>query len=201
MAQTTPQAQKQKSINLILPPGIGSFVTLLEPKPDDKGKMWFSLTLLYGKSRIAELEPLKKAIETVAVGFFGANAMQLMNGGVLRNPLRDGDLRYAQDAGLYKAFKNCFFVGARTSRKPQIIDAAKNEVFSDEDVYSGCLMRASVSIFGYNKAGNKGVALGLNNAQVLKKLERLDGRKSATDEFSEWTEEGSGGNGSADPLA
>lgn len=194
--QTTP-TQKQKNINLILPPGIGSFVTLLEPKPDDKGKMWFSTSLLYGKARSAELEPLRKAIETIAVGAFGDKAMQLMAGGVLRNPLRDGDLRFAQDSGLYKAFKNCWFVGARTNRKPQVIDAAKNEVFTDEDVYSGCLMRASVSVFAYNKAGNKGVALGLNNVQVLKKLERLDGRKSATDEFSEWTDESA----SSDPLA
>lgn len=186
------------------PPGIGSFVTLLEPKPDDKGKMYFSLSILFSKARTKELDPLRKLVELAAVEKFGPNAMALMQSvpPVLRNPIRDGDVMFMQDAGLYKAYKNCLFISARREAKfgkPGILDAAKNEVFTAEDVYSGCLLRASISVFAYNKAGNKGVSFGLSNVQVLRKGERLDNRKDAKEEFSEWVDPEAPG--AVDPMA
>lgn len=180
--------QVSKNLTFLTPPGIGSFVTLLEPKPDDKGKMWYSLSILISKAREKELAPLRALIETAAKGMFGPNAMQQMQGGVLRNPIRDGDQRFLADSGLYKAYKGMLYISARTNRKPQVLDAAKNPIFSDEDVYSGCMVRAHVSVFAYNKAGNRGVGLGLNHVQVLQKLERLDGRKSAEEVFTEWSD-------------
>lgn len=184
------------------PPGIGSFVTLLEPKANDKGQMYFSLSILFAKTRTKELDPLRALVQTAAVGLFGPNAMALMQSGVLKNPIRDGDAMYLQDAGLYKAYKGCFFISARRESKfgkPMIIDAAKNEVFTAEDVYSGCLLRASISVFAYNKAGNKGVSFGLNNVQVLRKGERLDNRKDAREEFSEWQDPDAPADGT-DPI-
>jgi hypothetical protein len=173
------------------PPGIGSFVTLLEPKANDKGEMFFSLSILFSKARTKELDPLRKLVEQAAVAMYGPNAPALMAAGTLKNPIRDGDVMFMQDAGLYKAYKGCFFISARRGSKfgkPMVIDAAKNEVFTAEDVYSGCLLRASISVFAYNKAGNKGVSFGLNNVQVLRKGERLDNRKDAKEEFAEWVD-------------
>jgi hypothetical protein len=54
----------------------------------------------------------------------------------------------------------------------------------------------SGSVFAYEAKGNKGVSVGLNNVQVLKRSARMDGRKAAVDEFTEWTD-----TEVADPLA
>ena len=51
------------------------------------------------------------------------------------------------------------------------------------EVYSGCKVRATLSVFAYEKAGNRGVSFGLNNVQKLDDGERLDGRLKAEDDF------------------
>lgn len=181
-------------INLITPPGIGSYVSVLEPKPDPQGKLKYSLALLIPKSRSAELDAIRKAIDTVAAAKWGPKAKAIL--ATTKYPaIRDGDAKLTQEGEPDPIYKGHFYLSIRSDRKPQVLDAKKNEVFTDEDVYSGCLLRCSIALFPYEQSGNKGIGLGLNNVQVLEKRPRLDGRKAATDEFSEWqTEE-------ADPLA
>lgn len=179
-----------KSKNLITPPGIGSYVFVLEPRADQQGKLYYSLALLVAKNREAELAPLRNLVQQVAVEKFGAKAGDLMKAGKIRNPIRDGDLEKPED----KNYKGVFFMSMKTNKKPGIIDAKKNEVFTDDDVYSGCLLRCSVNVYAYDTSGNKGVGLWLNNIQVLHKGTRLDGRKAATEEFDEYQDT------EADPL-
>ena len=40
-----------------------------------------------------------------------------------------------------------------------------------------------MSVFAYDKAGNRGISFGLNNVQKLGDGERLDGRLKAEDDF------------------
>lgn len=190
MAQSSQTGKKRVAIQL--PPGVGSYVFLVEPRANQRGQMQYSLSLVYSKTRAGELEPLRRAVAEVATARFGPRAAEEMRQNRLRSPIRDGDTDRPDD----RTYRGCLFVTARTNRKPMVIDAKKNEVFSEDDVYSGCLLRATVSVFAYDQQGNRGVSLGLNNVQVLKKLERIDGRKSAQEEFEEWSEEGGG-----DPLA
>ena len=173
---------------IILPPGIGSYVTVLEPRADQQGKMKYSLSLLITKSRSAELEPLRKLALAVATEKWGEKAASIL--AKAKYPIiKDGDAKVDDDGKVDPTYKGMLVVSLRTDRKPGVIDAMKQPVFTDEDVYSGCLMRVSGGVFAYDFQGNTGVSVGLNNVQVLKKLARIDGRKAAEDEFSEWKDE------------
>jgi hypothetical protein len=175
---------------LITPAGIGSYVSVLEPKADPQGKLKYSLALLIPKSRTKELDPLRAAIQEVAKAKWGPKAAGILQ--TTKYPaLRDGDLKMVETEEGPKVdpvYKGHFYMSLRTDRKPQVIDAAKQPVFTDEDVYSGCLMRCQVAVFPYEQSGNRGIGLGLNNVQVLKKMARLDGRLPAEQVFTEWVD-------------
>jgi len=182
---------------IILPPGTGSYVTVLEPRADLKGNLKYSVTLLIAKARTAELEPLRKLATEVAVAKWGPKGATILANA--KYPLiRDGDKKVDDEGKVDSIYKGMYYVVSRTDRKPQVIDALKNQIFTDEDVYSGCLMRISGAVFAYEAEGNKGVSVGLNNVQVLRKGPRLDGRKDATEEFTEWKDPGAA---EADPTA
>ena len=176
---------KQLVKTLITPPGIGSYMAVLEPKADPQGKMKYSLALLIPKSLASSLGPLRAAITEVAQAKWGAKAEQILK--TAKYPtIRDGDAKVDDDGKVDSTYKGHFYLSIRSDRKPQVIDGKKQPVFTDEDVHSGCLIRCSVAVFPYEQSGNRGVGLGLNNVQVLEKRTRLDGRKAAEDEFTEW---------------
>lgn len=56
-------------------------------------------------------------------------------------------------------------------------------ILDQSEAYSGCYGRISVTFFGYNSNGNRGVGAGLGNAQVLKQGASLGGRTNAADDF------------------
>lgn len=171
--------------------GIGSYVTVLSPKPDQKGKLKYSVTILIPKSRGAELEALRAEAVRVAKEKWGAKGEAIL-AAAKNKMIQDGDTYVPLSGEPDPSYKGNWFIRMRTDRKPQVIDAKKNEVFTDDDVYSGCLLRVSGNVFAYEAEGNRGVSFGLNNVQVLEKRARLDGRKAATDEFTEYN---------PDPLA
>lgn len=173
--------------------GIGSYVTLLEARPDQKGKLKYSVTILVPKSRGKELDPLRAEALEVAKAKWGAKGEAIL-AGAKNKMIQDGDNYIPQNGEPDPSYKGNWFIRMRSDRKPQIVDAKKQPIFTDEDVYSGCLLRVSGNVFAYEREGNRGVSFGLNNVQVLEKRQRLDGRKAAEDEFTEWV------NPEADPL-
>jgi hypothetical protein len=46
-----------------------------------------------------------------------------------------------------------------------------------------------VALYPFDNSGNRGVGVGLNNVMVVEKGPRLDGRKSASEEFAEYAGE------------
>jgi len=61
-------------------------------------------------------------------------------------------------------------------------------MFADpKQVYPGVIARLSVTFYTFpagERKGNRGVGVGLNNVQIIRDGERLDGRMNPTDEFS-----------------
>lgn len=183
---------------LILPPALGSWAWIFKPregkKPTDKPK--YSICLIWPKSQKELIKPLAEAVVAAAVKKFGdatkppaderARIVALLKAGKLKSPLRDGDLERPTD----KNFKGCMFANASTERTPGIVDKSAQPVFEESEAYSGCTFRASVAVFAYDRDGGKGVALGLNNLQVVSKGPRLDGRKPPEDEFAPYAEQG-----------
>jgi hypothetical protein len=67
--------------------------------------------------------------------------------------------------------------------QPGLVDQNLQRIISTDDFYSGCYARATITAYGYDKAGNKGVAFGLQNVQKLADGERFSGRTAAEDDF------------------
>lgn len=95
----------------------------------------------------------------------------------LRMPIRDGDEKE------YEQYQGKMFANAKSKLKPGIVDQNLNEIIDPSDFYAGCYARATVTVYAYDKAGNKGVALGLQNLQKLRDGQAFSGRTSATDDF------------------
>lgn len=183
---------------LILPPALGSYAFLFKPRDPIEGsppgaKPKYSIVLIWPKKEKEKLKALSDAITEVAKASFGVNkegqtvnVVELLKTGRLKNPLRDGDIDRATD----KVFQDSYFLTASSERQPGIVDKNVQRIFEDTEAYSGCTYRASVALFGFDRAGNKGVAVGLNNLQVVSKGPRLDGRKPPEDDFAGYSEEG-----------
>ncbi len=93
-------------------------------------------------------------------------------------PLNDGDEREDDDV-----FADHFYLNAKASTRPGVVDRQKNAIMDEEEIYSGVWAIVSVTFYGYDVSGNKGVACGLNNVMKFKDDERLGGRVSAERDF------------------
>lgn len=94
-------------------------------------------------------------------------------------PLRDGDTDKEDDV-----YADHFFINAKCTSRPGVVDKKRNPIMDEDDVYSGMWAVVSVTFFPYNVSGKKGIACGLNNVMKTKDDERLGGRTSAESDFS-----------------
>lgn len=94
-------------------------------------------------------------------------------------PLRDGD---EKDDDVYE---DTFYLNAKCSTRPGIVDKNKSPIVDEDEIYSGVWGIVSVTFYGYDVSGNRGVACGLNNVMKFKDGERLGGRSSAESDFAD----------------
>lgn len=102
----------------------------------------------------------------------------------IKRGIRDG----AEKADLAGYGAGTRFANITSKMKPGVIDINKNDVGPEhgnaELVFPGAWARATVSVYSYKNKG-KGVALGLQNLQILGKGERLDNRTNASEDFAD----------------
>jgi hypothetical protein len=160
-----------------------SYLAVWEPKSINGSTPKYSVSLIIPKSDKATVQKVKAAIEAA----YAEGEAKLKGNGKsvpplssLKNPLRDGDIDRPDDA----AYANAFFVNANSATAPGIVDANCNPVINRTEVYSGVFGRASISFYAFNSNGNRGIACGLNNLQVLSDGEPLGGRASAESDFA-----------------
>jgi len=154
-----------------------SYAHVFEPTSlnEDQPKK-FSVSIVVDKSDKKTLKKIREAITEAkedGKGKFGGKVPKN-----LKTPLRDGDEDREDD----EAYEGKMFLTANSNRKPQIVDENLDEIISQEEFYSGCYGRASLSFYAYDAGGSKGIACGLNNIQKLKEGERLGGQISTAEE-------------------
>lgn len=152
-----------------------SFPYLFEPKPGPDGKNpKYRMTLLFPKN--TDLSILKEALKDSIKERWGDKAPK-----GLRNPIRDGDEKSLD------GYEDHFFINVTSTMKPDIIARNGAEItagdIDDDGFYAGCYARCTLSVYSYDKAGNKGVAFGLQNVQKLAEGEPFSGRTKAKDDF------------------
>jgi hypothetical protein len=157
-----------------------SYVNIFTPTAMNESQApKYSLCILIPKSDKDTINKINAAIEEVkkiGAALWGGTAP--FN---LKTPLRDGDLERPN----YEEYAGHYFINARTTRKPGIFDINRNEIADPTEVYSGCYGRVSLDFYAYNRAGNKGVGVGLNSVMKLEDGEPLGGVRRSADDFND----------------
>lgn len=184
MANAKPNDRKVTS-----PKFRASFAWVFKPQPPMEGSTGepkYGVTMLFDAAarKTPQYEAMKKLAHAAAKEKFGDKLKPDGNGWYhgLRNPFRDG----AEKSEL-EGYEGMVFVAATTKMQPGCVDAQLNRIISDEagpeGFYSGCYARATLTAYGYDKAGNKGVTFGLQNLQKIADGEAFSGRVSAENDF------------------
>lgn len=136
---------------------------LLIPKDDDTGT----------------LKVIKDAIRAAAE----QGKQSKWNGKAPKNlatPLHDGD------ESEQEAYEGHYYLTARTSTRPQVVDTSCNDILDADEIYAGCYARATLRFYPYSASGNNGVGVLLDNVQKLGDGEPIGGGKvSAESDFGD----------------
>jgi hypothetical protein len=162
-------AEERKT--LISPKGRCAFVQLLTPRAFEESEPKFSVVMLFDKEAQASPE-FKRMVKA-----YSEERDRLYPNGApanFKSPFRNSSEKESLPP-------DCIFVSLTTTRKPETVDADGQELFESSKLYSGIYGRASMSIYGYDKKGNKGIAFGLNNFQKLDDGEKMVGTTAAQD--------------------
>ena len=160
-----------------------SYASVWEPKSINGGTLKYSVSLIVPKSDKATLQKIKAAIEAAykeGETKLKGNGKSIPSLESLKTPLRDGDIDRPDDS----AYENTYFINANSTTAPGIVDADCNPVLNRSEVYSGVYGRASITFYAFNSNGNRGIACGLQNLQLIRDGEPLGGKASAESDFT-----------------
>lgn len=156
------------------------YVNVFEPTAlNDGDTPKYNICILIPKSDTRTLEAVRKAIEAAKV--VGKSKLADKNGKIpstIKTPLRDGDEERSDDP----AYEGMMFINANSVRKPSIVDKNLNPIMSQDEFYSGCYGRASITFYAFNVQA-KGIAAGLQNLQKLEDGEMLAGGSTPEEDF------------------
>ena len=156
-----------------------SYANVWEPKSINGGDPKSSCSIIIPKSDKETVDAINAAIDCAIKEGIGKFGGKVPPKGALKLPLRDGDIDRPED----DAYAGCYFLNANSRQAPQVVDNHVQPILDQSEVYSGCYGAISVTFYGYNSNGNRGIAAGLGNIQKLKDGEPLGGRSNAADEF------------------
>ena len=151
-----------------------SFPAIFKPRGFEGSEPKYSVNMLFPKS--TDLSELKRIAKAAADEKWPNKEKRPKD---LRNPFRDGDAEKPD----WDGYQDVIFVKASSKMKPGLVDQNVQPIIEEGEFYAGCWARATITAFAYNKAGNAGVAFGLQNIQKVRDDEEFSGRGKAEDEF------------------
>ena len=156
-----------------------SYANVWEPKSINGGDPKYSSSIIIPKSDIETVNAINAAIDCAMKEGIGKFGGKIPPKGALKLPLRDGDIERDDEA-----YKGCFFVNANSVSAPQVVDRNRQPIQDLSEVYSGCYARVSINFYAFNSNGNRGIACGLNNLQLIRAGEPLGSKASAESDFA-----------------
>lgn len=167
-----------------------SYVNIFEPRASQgDGEEKYSVTLLIPKSDTSTLEKIKAAIVEARENFVakkGTNSLPAKP----NHTLHDGDGVRESGDPYGPECKGCYVITVSSKQKPVIVDAFRNEITDQGEVYSGCYGRAAINFYGYNSNGKKGISAGLLSIQKLHDGEPFGTVGSADDFDDDYKDDG-----------
>lgn len=163
-----------------------SYAHIWEPASvEEGGEKKYSASLIIDKNDKKTLDAIKKAIDAAKQTGKDSKWGGKIPTRNFKEPLRDGDVERPED----EAYQNSFFVNANAKTKPGIVDKTVSPILDQDEVYSGCYVRASITFYPFDVNGNKGIACGLNHIMKVEDGEQLGGRSSADSDFADVAED------------
>lgn len=162
--------------------GRGSFLHLLDPN-EFEGKTNYMANIIIPKAMMQDgmektiRQGIKDALEIGKSTKFGGKIPKNPD-----NPLREGDDKFEENPDLYDAYQDAFYMVAKkpeSQGKPNLFDKYGEKVTEAGVLESGYWFAFDVNLYAFNKAGNKGVAVGLNAVRLIKEDEKFAGGPSA----------------------
>lgn len=150
---------------------------------DDNSTKKYSCSILISKDNKEALKLIDAAVDAAA----RKGAEKFWSGKIPANihkPLRDGDFDREDDP----AYAGMMFLNASNTRKPgvQVLEDGMRFDATEDDFYPGCYGAVTLDFYPYDKKGNRGVAVSLNNLIKLRDGDRLaGGGESADSAFSD----------------
>lgn len=179
-------------VKLWTPPFVIGFPSLFAPRKsedaaeDDKGK--YGCTAIWTPANFTEdhktlYRAIIAALDEESQRVFKRPWKELPSN--VKRGIRDG----ADKADLDGFGDGTRFASLTSHHKPGIVDRNNIQIVDPDEVFAGCIARATVNVYSYQNKG-KGVALGLNNIQILAaeghpKVRRLDNRGNPGADFSD----------------
>lgn len=172
----------RKEAKVVFGPCRLSYTHLFEKYiPKDGGEGKYMTNVLIPKSEKKTIEAIKEAIEVAKkaglVSKWGGKEPKKLD-----LPLYDGD---DKEDDIYR---DHFYINAKCTTRPGVVDKKKNPITDEEEIYSGVWAYVSVTFYPYD-VKNKGIACGLNNIMKFKDDERLGGRVSAETDFADFEDD------------
>lgn len=170
--------KNQSQTKMIFPCRI-SFANIWEPKSINGSEEKYSVSCIIPKSDKKTLTKIHAAIEAAKE----IGKTKRWGGKIppnLKLPLRDGDIDRPDD----EAYADAMFVNATSKDAPQIVDRKVQPILDPMECGSGDYCNVSVNFYAFNANGNRGVAAGLGNIQLIKHGDRLAGKASAASDFT-----------------
>jgi len=165
---------QRPSRRITSPIGTAAFPSLFETREGLDGKHYYELTLVMEEG--TDVSEIKKAIVDVAKeNWKEEDVVASLRSGKLRSPLRTDE-----DGSKFGA--GSMFIKLKSKQRPGCVDNNCVEILDPSEIVSGNKVRATVTVFPYETAGQRGVTIWLNNVQ--KTGEGTPIRKSATSDFS-----------------
>jgi len=156
-----------------------------------------STSLFIPKKDKKTVKKIKAAIDAAARKRFG-NDTKIFSTKKLRNPLHDGDELMADpESSIGKEAKGCYIVTAKGYKIPQVVNRQAERITDFEELeeicVSGYYFYFSLTFKAFDvdtqQGKSRGVRCILNNLMFVGEGERLDGGKSAEEDFKDFAVE------------
>lgn len=157
-----------------------SYAFLTKPKQNDRGEDKFSVTVLMPKSDTKKYAELRACEREAAEKKFPGKPEAFYK--QIKSVIHDGDGLRPTGEPFGPECKGHWVFTASTSDRPGCIDENLQPLM--EPIKSGDYGRVSINMYGFDTAGNRGVAAGLNNVMLLERGESLGGRSDAVSDFA-----------------
>ena len=172
----TTEKNEKLTTKYVSPEIICSFPYLFE-KSDYTEK--YGLSIPIPNSNKTELDKIRTMIGNAAENKWGKKARAEV-GKKIASPLRDGSEEKPED----DIYQDATFFSANSGSKPGVVGSNLKPIMDVDEIYPGCIIRASVNFYAYDFKGKKGVACGLGNVMKVKDGEQIGGKSKPEDDFA-----------------